>query len=284
MNVPCDSLRRAAALLCEADGLLIAAGAGMGVDSGLPDFRGNAGFWQAYPALARARMDFTRIASPDAFRGEPMQAWGFYGHRLALYRNTLPHAGFALLKHWGERMLQGYQVFTSNVDGQFQRAGFDSRHIHECHGSIHHLQCLQPCGDAIWGADDFEPDVDTEQCTLRNAMPACPHCGDLARPNVLMFGDWDWISTRTQLQAARETLWLSEVPRPVVIEIGAGTTIPSVRHFSERILHQHHGRLIRINPREPAVPTSRDVGLAMGAVEGLTAICANLPEAWHVAA
>jgi NAD-dependent SIR2 family protein deacetylase len=48
-----DSIDMAAALLRDADGLLIAAGAGMGVDSGLPDFRGNEGFWKAYPALAK---------------------------------------------------------------------------------------------------------------------------------------------------------------------------------------------------------------------------------------
>ena len=38
----------------EADVVLVATGAGMGVDSGLPDFRGRDGFWRAYPALGRA--------------------------------------------------------------------------------------------------------------------------------------------------------------------------------------------------------------------------------------
>ncbi len=35
----------------EAQAVLITAGAGMGVDSGLPDFRGDEGFWRAYPAI-----------------------------------------------------------------------------------------------------------------------------------------------------------------------------------------------------------------------------------------
>ena len=61
-------LAQAAQLIVESDGLLITAGAGIGVDSGLPDFRGTAGFWQAYPALGRARIDFTEIANPQAFR------------------------------------------------------------------------------------------------------------------------------------------------------------------------------------------------------------------------
>jgi NAD-dependent SIR2 family protein deacetylase len=81
-------LIRCAALIEQADGLLITAGAGLGVDSGLPDFRGNEGFWRAYPALARARLHFQAIACPGVFRARPWLAWGFYGHRLRLYRQT----------------------------------------------------------------------------------------------------------------------------------------------------------------------------------------------------
>lgn len=57
-----ESIHRAAELIADADALVIAAGAGIGVDSGLPDFRGNDGFWRAYPALAHARIDFTEVA------------------------------------------------------------------------------------------------------------------------------------------------------------------------------------------------------------------------------
>ena len=44
-----SSIEDAAQVIVKADALLITAGAGMGVDSGLPDFRGNKGFWNAYP-------------------------------------------------------------------------------------------------------------------------------------------------------------------------------------------------------------------------------------------
>ena len=46
-------IEKAASLIREADALLIGAGAGMGVDSGLPDFRGNEGLWRAYPKLGK---------------------------------------------------------------------------------------------------------------------------------------------------------------------------------------------------------------------------------------
>lgn len=72
----------AAQLIAQADGLLITAGAGMGIDSGLPDFRGEHGFWTAYPALRGHGMHFQDIANPAALRALPAVAWGFYGHRL----------------------------------------------------------------------------------------------------------------------------------------------------------------------------------------------------------
>jgi len=263
---------RAAEIIAAADALLVTAGAGIGVDSGLPDFRGREGFWRAYPALGKANVAFTEIASPAAFESWPLRAWGFYGHRLALYRRTLPHRGFALLKRWGESMEHGYFAFTSNVDGQFQIAGFDDARIVECHGSIHHLQCLQPCSDGIWPASDFEPVVDEQACMLRNAPPLCPDCGGLARPNVLMFGDWCWNGAREQLQSARLQKWLATVRSPAIVELGAGTAIPSVRDFGQWAIQKFGARLIRINPREAAVRGREHVGIDAGASAGLQAI------------
>ena len=274
-----DDIEHAADLISQADALIVAAGAGMGVDSGLPDFRGKEGFWRAYPALGREQIDFHLIACPEAFSTQPQRAWGFYGHRLNLYRQTQPHAGFQILKSWGDTMIQGSAVFTSNVDGQFQAAGFDQDNIQECHGSIHHLQCMTPCCKEIWSADDFKPDVDVENCLLLNAVPTCPHCGGMARPNIMMFSDWDWMGYRQDAQDRRMEHWLSGANRPVVVEIGAGTAIPSVRHFSHHIIHNFGGRLVRINPREFTVPTRLDVGLASGSLNALVeinrAICAT---------
>src|SRR5690606_2615339 len=151
------------------------------------------GFWRAYPALGRQQIDFYSIACPDAFRQHPALAWGFYGHRLELYRQVQPHAGFQLLKEWGARMAAGHYVFTTNVDGHFQRAGFDDSRVVECHGSIHYLQCLDACAMDTWLADSFVPEVDPPNCLLLNEPPRCLHCGGLARPNILMFGDVEWI-------------------------------------------------------------------------------------------
>lgn len=271
-----DLIDHAAELIAQAGMVVVTAGAGIGVDSGLPDFRGNEGFWKAYPALGQAGLRFSEIADPSAFDTTPRLAWGFYGHRLNLYRRTMPHAGFAILRRWQSQADKPGPVFTSNVDGQFQRAGFDPSTVVECHGSIHHLQCSVPCGPAIWSADTLEVDIDTETCQWVGELPRCPNCGALARPNILMFGDPDWLEHRTEAQRRNLVNLLVRAERPVVIEVGAGSDIPTVRQFGQSVVTQHGGRMVRINPREAKVPLRQDVGLEMGALAALVAIDARL--------
>jgi NAD-dependent SIR2 family protein deacetylase len=247
----------------------------MGVDSGLPDFRGPEGFWRAYPPYRELGLDFTEIADPVHFTTDPTLAWGFYGHRLALYRTTTPHPGFAVLAGWARD--RPTRVFTSNVDGQFQVAGLPD--VAECHGSIHFLQCLVDCGQPVWPADG--EDVHVDPATMRAAppLPACPACGGPARPNILMFGDTSWVADRSAEQVREHNRWLRGLraagARLAVVEIGAGTAIPTVRRESE-LASAASGALIRINPREPGVRHGRGVGLPGPAADTLHALDALL--------
>lgn len=267
-----DQIHEAARAIQAADALVIAAGAGMGVDSGLPDFRGDEGFWKAYPVIARLGLSFHEIADPLWFKNDPELAWAFYGHRLNLYRRSTPHAGFTTLLKWAAGKPAGYFVFTSNVDGQFQKAGFSDEQIEECHGSIHHFQCTDGCMSSIWDAGQEHVNVDESVFRALKPLPRCPHCGQLSRPNVLMFGDSSWISQRSNDQQKRFDQWLQNLQaksvRLVVVELGAGTAIPTVRHTSEQLVRQLNGTLIRINLREPEVP-SKHYGLASGALAGI---------------
>ncbi len=272
MNDLEPAYRAAAHLLAQADGLMITAGAGMGVDSGLPDFRGDQGFWQAYPMLGELGISFAEMANPRHFAADPAVGWGFYGHRLQLYRATGPHAGFAKLLEIAARLAHGAFVFTSNVDGHFQKAGFAEARIVECHGSIHHLQCMEKCGQTIWEAEAFVPEIDLVKCRLTSAPPRCPNCGGLARPNILMFGDWDWDESRARSQLAHLQSWVDQVKHLVVIELGAGTAVATVRALSEQL----NSPLVRINPTDCEVPKDGDVSIATGALAGITGIAAAL--------
>lgn len=265
----------AAEAIREADVLVVTAGAGMGVDSGLPDFRGPQGFWKAYPMYERLGLSFAAAANPIHFARDPAFGWGFYGHRLQLYRDTVPHEGFRILLEWARRFGLERFVVTSNVDGQFQKAGFDEDEVLEVHGSIHHLQCLEPCCTAIWpnGAA-----VRVDPGTMRALdIPRCIRCGGVARPNILMFGDWSWIPRRTEEQEAHFDRFEGEATgrNVVVVEAGAGTDIPTIRTLSERMAGAKGVTLVRINPREPHAPP-RHLQIPRGALEALREIDARL--------
>ncbi|WP_321494299.1 Sir2 family NAD-dependent protein deacetylase [uncultured Desulfobacter sp.] len=270
-----ENIRHASKALKTADALFITAGAGMGVDSGLPDFRGNSGFWKAYPPIAKMGKSFTEMANPVWFDKDPEIAWAFYGHRLNLYRETTPHDGFLKLLELGKSKKYGYFVFTSNVDGQFQKAGFDHALIEECHGSIHHLQCIRPCSHQIWDMGEKSVHVDLEVFKATGELPKCKNCGGLARPNILMFGDWNWIGARSNEQGERLNKWFQGLSdrnaNLAIIEMGAGHAVPTVRLQSQRTIRGINSTLIRINPRDFDVPRGA-IAIPLGAKEGIDRI------------
>lgn len=266
-----ERFEKAATAIRKAEAMIITAGAGMGIDSGLPDFRGDQGFWNAYPMYAQLGINFVGAANPANFEDDPAFGWGFYGHRTNLYRDTRPHRGFSMLQEWAAAFGQDSFVVTSNVDGQFQKAGYGEDQVLEVHGSIHYLQCLSPCSNAIWKNDEIIP---VDHATMRaRRIPQCRHCSCPARPNILMFGDYSWLANRTRGQEMRFDSFLDQHRHEplVVIEMGAGTAIPTIRYLSERLGQGGMVRVIRINPREAQIPGGH-ISLPCGALEGLEGI------------
>jgi hypothetical protein len=87
-----------------------------------------------------------------------------------------------------------------------------------------------------------------------------------------MFGDWSWVDTlRARKDQALES-FLAKTKQLVVIELGAGTEVATVRAFSERIAKLYHATLIRINPREPDCDVTGSMGVPMAALAALQAI------------
>ena len=272
-------LKKAAQAIKQANYLIVTSGAGLGVDSGLPDFRGSEGFWKSYPPIAKKGLTFPETSNPRWFHKDPKFAWGFYGHRYHLYKDTYPHQGFHILKKWCEGMSLGYSIFTSNVDGHFQKAGFPEERIQECHGSINYLQCVDDykCSGSIWPAGDLRVKVD-ENFQAKDPLPKCIHCSGLARPNILMFDDYTWVPHRTEKQHEDFQDDIKQFLRNrnhklVIVEIGAGDAVPTVRQFGENFLYRERNSLmVRINPRDATGSHERLIKVPMGALEALSEI------------
>ncbi len=222
----------------------------MGVDSGLPDFRGTQGFWRAYPPYERLGLDFVSLGQPALVRRRSHTGLGLLRTPHGTVSANRTPRGLWNPPALGRRDAHGGFVFTSNVDGHFQRAGFDPERIVEVHGSFDGMQCMDACGIGIFSGDAFEVEINAETMRAVPPLPACPSCGALARPNICMFGDWGWDPSRTDCQLRRLTSWIDSLgeARLVVVECGAGVAVPSVRNASHKIAGHGGGTLVRINP------------------------------------
>jgi NAD-dependent SIR2 family protein deacetylase len=67
---------------------------------------------------------------------DPEAAWGLYGSRMRLYLEAVPHRGFQILSSIARQKQNNYFVFTSNIDGQFLKSGFDEKKLFESHGYV----------------------------------------------------------------------------------------------------------------------------------------------------
>jgi NAD-dependent deacetylase len=151
-----------AALIRERQPCVVLTGAGISTESGIPDFRSRTGIWAQYDPM--------EYATIDAFRRDPVKVWDFYARRLEVLTTAEPNDGHRALAQL-ERLELVQAVITQNIDGLHQRAG--SREVIEVHGSIRTASCLD-CG---------------ERQPLVEAMPRCPNCGEILKPDVVMFGE-----------------------------------------------------------------------------------------------
>ena len=157
--------------------LTILTGAGVSAASGVPTFRGPGGLWKQYRA--------EDLATPEAFARDPALVWEWYDWRRQRVAACEPNAAHHVIAHWStHRVRPPYAdrlkvaVVTQNVDDLHIRAG--TSELVRLHGSIWELSCVKRCaaGSTPW-RDDRVP----------LPQPRCPHCGALARPAVVWFGE-----------------------------------------------------------------------------------------------
>ncbi|HET7352816.1 MAG TPA: NAD-dependent deacylase [Gaiellaceae bacterium] len=161
------SVDRLAELLRGRQPCVVLTGAGISTESGIPDFRSAGGIWERY--------DPFEVANIDSLRRDPARVWEFYALRLDALEQAEPNDGHRAL---AELEQHGWirAIVTQNVDGLHQRAG--SRDVVEVHGSLREAECLA-CGVRVRMADAI----------ASLPLPACPECGEVLKPGVVMFGE-----------------------------------------------------------------------------------------------
>jgi NAD-dependent deacetylase len=161
------SIARLAELFERRRPCVVLTGAGISTESGIPDFRSAGGIWATY--------DPFEVGHIDALRRDPARVWEFYAQRLDALAQAQPNDGHHALAELEER---GWirAVVTQNVDGLHWAAG--SRDVVEVHGSLREAECVH-CGVRVPMAE----------AVAALPLPACPECGEVLKPGVVMFGE-----------------------------------------------------------------------------------------------
>ncbi|MCS7204312.1 MAG: NAD-dependent deacylase [Leptospiraceae bacterium] len=141
-------------------------GAGISNESGIPTFRGNDGLWKNYRP--------EELATPEAFRKNPVLVWEWYEMRRQIIKNAKPNLAHITLVEM-EEFFEEFLLVTQNVDGLHEKAG--SKNVVEIHGNIWKARCT------FCGHKEF---LDTP---LNEIPPKCTKCSSLMRPDVLWFGE-----------------------------------------------------------------------------------------------
>jgi len=157
-------------LLRQRQPCVVLTGAGISTESGIPDFRSPTGIWAEYDPM--------EYATIDAFRRDPVKVWEFYALRFDVLTRAEPNAGHLALAELERRGLV-QAVVTQNIDGLHTRAG--SQDVIEVHGSIRTAVCLE-CGERV-------PLEDVVAALRDQPAPPCPRCGEILKPDVVMFGE-----------------------------------------------------------------------------------------------
>ena len=193
-----NPINECARLIARARRPLILTSAGMSADSGIPTFRDREGYWRNFPPFKAKGLEAQDLASPWAFHNVLPHAWAFYEWRRRNARENTPHEGYHILNEWIEDRFEDAFIHTTNTDGYHLISGAPADRVKEVHGSMWRLQCLATCTRDFWD-EPRVPLCDLDYDTMEASnFPTCPNCGGIARPHILMFGDWDYVGHEEQ--------------------------------------------------------------------------------------
>ncbi|GAB4551026.1 MAG: NAD-dependent deacylase [Anaerolineae bacterium] len=232
-------IQQAAQRLKLARHLVVLTGAGVSKESGIPTFRdAMEGLWAQY--------DPQDLATPAAFRRNPVLVWDWYEERRLKVGQVRPNPGHHALVAL-ERFVPHVTIITQNVDGLHRAAG--SQHVIELHGNITQHKCFKDCQ----GSPTL---VDISRLTWEHAArpPRCPHCGTHLRPNVV------WFTEALPQEALTEAFVLCETA-DVVLIVGTSGLVQPAASLPYVAKQRGSAFLIDVNPNRDELVEICDIYL-----------------------
>ena len=273
-----EAIRKAAKAILHADSLVITAGAGIGVDSGLPDFRGSEGFWRAYPAFATLGLRFEESgvarlvsAGPRAGLGILRPSPQFISGHAAAQRvhhfervgQSTAWRGVCIHVERGRSVSEGR--FCRHADCGVSRLDFS----HAVQRSLQSRPLAGYC--ACYGRGKYHARTSAVSALSPLWSRSASQYSDVQRWGLAGRANGAAVSALSNLAGTvggRANGGYRD---------GGGSAIPTARHMSESLMQHIGATLIRINPREAEGPAGT-ISLPMGAQYALEQIATIMAE------
>lgn len=243
-----NRISQAAEIISRSRLTLALTGAGISVESGIPDFRSADGLWAKY--------DPADYASISSFRRDPEKVWNMLREMDDLVHRAAPnmaHQGMGEL----EKMGLLHAIITQNVDNLHQAGG--SRNVIEYHGNSSTLSCL-------WCGKHYTAEEKRDEYT-----PRC-ECGKVLKPDVVFFGE------AIPVEAMNRSFQLAASAQALMI-VGTSAVVSPANTIPE-VAKQNGAKIIEINKEQTHLTNSiTDIFLQGGAGEIISALVSAVKKA-----
>ncbi len=172
-----DKLSRLKDKIAAVDAIVIGAGAGLSASAGF-DYSGER--FEKYFADFHKKYGITDMYSGGFYPFETLnEYWAWWSRHILVNRYNAPVGKpySDLLKAVSDK---DYFVLTTNVDHQFQLAGFDKKRLFYTQGDYGLWQCSEPCCNETFDNENAVRAMVKEQRNMKipdELIPRCPHCG-----------------------------------------------------------------------------------------------------------
>lgn len=218
--------------LARARRIVVLTGAGMGLASGIPTFRGTD------PDAVWAR-DVTELGTRRYFEFDPAGSWRWYRARFGALARAEPNPGhhaLVALERWARASGRDFLLVTQNIDTLHRRAG--SEHLVEVHGRADRLRCsARGCANAAPLGSIDAAAVSWEEFTAHPVdenVPRCPACGARLRPHVLWFDEYYTEHVDYQFDRAMAAFRRADLLLCVVTSFSVGITAAALESRAEK--------------------------------------------------
>ncbi|MBQ8133829.1 MAG: Sir2 silent information regulator family NAD-dependent deacetylase [Clostridia bacterium] len=215
--------------ISNADAIIIGAGAGLSASAG---FTYSGERFEKYFSDFVAKYGITDMYSGGFYPFPSLEEfWAWWSRHILVNRyEKAPKPIYEEL----HRLIKdkNYFVLTTNVDHQFQKAGFDKQRLFYTQGDYGLFQCSKPCHDKTYDNEDMVLKMVSEQKDMKipsALVPRCPVCGEPMTMNLR--SDDTFVEDKGWHKAAKrynEFLENNCNKRILLLELGVGANTPVI--------------------------------------------------------